>query len=133
MEISRHSRWRYLDDFTEISPSPDSDISPKWWQYLHQMTEISPPKQRNFSYFLLQYHPKKPFLDPKNCQLSPKIEQKHLKNTRKYHFYPQKSSVFLFTKLHFFTQNHHTLHPKVPYFCTESAIVLPRNYGTFDG
>ena len=124
MEISRHSRWRYLDDFTEISPSPDRDISPKWWQYLHQMTEISPPKQRNFSYFLLQYHSKKPFLAPKNCQLSPKIEQKHLKNAKKYHFYPQKSSVFCSQNPIFLPKNHHTQHPKLPYFYPKTMAVL---------
>ncbi|MBR5777598.1 MAG: hypothetical protein IKY22_03925 [Bacteroidales bacterium] len=31
------------------------------------------------------------------------------------------------------TQNHHTLPPKVSYFYTETAIVLFRNYGSFDG
>jgi hypothetical protein len=30
-------------------------------------------------------------------------------------------------------KNHHTLLPKVPYFCLESAILLIRNYGSFDG
>ena len=92
MEISPPTMSRYLDDFTEISPSPDRDISAKWWQYLHQMTEISRPKQRNFFIFLHQYHPKKPFLAQKNCQIKP---PKYPKTAKKQPFLHSKAPFSL--------------------------------------
>ena len=110
MEISPPTMSRYLHDFTEISPSPDRDISAKWWRYLAYFCRNKASK----IYFYLKKKPKR----------SPKIEQKHLKNAKKYHFYPQKSSVFCSQNPIFLPKNHHTQHPKLPYFYPKTMAVL---------
>ena len=102
MEISPPTMSRYLHDFTEISPSPDRDISAKWWRYLAYFCRNKASK----IYFYLKK--------------SPNEAQKLSKNTSK----TQKNIIFTPKKALFFVH-------KTPFFYRKTTTLSTPNCHTF--